>query len=233
MGYPTSVFNPAARSNGQTIDAAIINDLQTEQTAVETGLLGTITHSLNVSGASTLATLQAGASTVASLEVTAGSSVHSLQVSSGSTFGLRPIMPPPQAAVVFLEAVSDIGSSADSTLSFVAQSVLTNSSMHSTTTDPSRLIPQTTGLYQISAQITVTRASAASLRQLVIQDSSGSGIANVIRPPSTHTVRMQAHGYKRFDALGGYVVCRYVTDGASTSSFSSGVAETWFALHKL
>jgi hypothetical protein len=78
VGYPTSVFSPSARSNGLTIDASHVNDVQTELTAIENALLGTITHSLNVSGASTLATLQAGA----------------------STFTVRPVEPPPHAAVV-------------------------------------------------------------------------------------------------------------------------------------
>lgn len=102
MGYPTGVFNPSARSNGQSIDASHINDLQNELNAIETALLGTITHSLNVSGASTLAslhvsggstfaggvnfggastlgTVEAGASTLASLVVSGGSTLAGLQ----------------------------------------------------------------------------------------------------------------------------------------------------------
>jgi hypothetical protein len=99
MGYPTTDFSPSARSNGQTIDASHIQDLQNEVSAVVSGLRGTITHALtlgsvlNVSGASTLATLQAGASTLASLNVTGGStfagglSVSSLAVSSNLSVG--------------------------------------------------------------------------------------------------------------------------------------------------
>jgi len=57
MGYPTSAFSPAARSNGGTIDAAHVNDLQTEVTAIVAALLGTITHPVTFGGAVTLPTL--------------------------------------------------------------------------------------------------------------------------------------------------------------------------------
>jgi len=71
MAYPLSVFNPSVRSNGQTIDASHVNDLQNEVTAVETAMLGTITHSVNVSG---------------SVNLTGGSSLATLSVSGASTF---------------------------------------------------------------------------------------------------------------------------------------------------
>src|SRR3990167_1531178 len=108
LGYPTSVFAPASRSNGQTIDAAHVNDLQAEVTAIENALLGTITHSVNVSGA--------------------------------STFSIRPVAPPPDAARV---GSTIVGLTLNTTLaiSWTVQPILTNSSMHSTTTNPERLTP--------------------------------------------------------------------------------------------
>lgn len=39
MGYPTSVFSPTTKNNGDTIQASHINDLQTEITAIETAAL--------------------------------------------------------------------------------------------------------------------------------------------------------------------------------------------------
>jgi hypothetical protein len=149
VGYPTGVFSPSARTNGQTIDAAHVNDVQTEIAAVETALLGTITHSVNVSGNSTLAKLSAGASTLATLQC------------AGSTFSVRPVEPPPDAARVYLDSTVTIGSSGASTLAFTGQDFLTNSSIHSTGTNPSRLIPQSTGLYQFVGQVTAELSSGA------------------------------------------------------------------------
>lgn len=203
MGYPTSVFNPAVRSNGQTIDAAHVNDLQTEVTALETALLGTITHSVNVTGA--------------------------------STFAVRPVTPPPDAVRVFLQSTAAVGSSAASTLVWESQSYLTNSSLHSTAANPERLTPQSTGIYQVTAQITVAgAASATNTVQIAIDDSSNESIARHNDAASTNpSVTYRATGYKRFDVLGGYVKLRWASGGLSTHSLSSGTENTWFAMHKL
>ncbi len=210
MGYPTSVFSPSARSNGQTIDASHVNDVQTELTAVENALLGTITHSLNVSGASTLATLSAGA----------------------STFTVRPVTPPPHAAQVYLESSVTIGSSAQSTLAWNAQGFLTNSSIHSTTTNPERLTPQSTGLYRITAQVGHTPTTLASMAA-ILRDSSG-GFFAIARVPTSSLVNFtQVSGYKRFDVLGGYVVVTISPEGFSTLSLSSGSSASWAVMEKL
>src|SRR3990167_1759320 len=125
--YPTSVFSPSARSNGQVIDASHVNDLQGEVTAIEGGLLngtarlnssnstlanlsvtgGSTLATLNVTGGSTFAAVVLGASTLGSLSVTGASTVTTLQagastlaslsVSGASTFASRPVMPPPDA----------------------------------------------------------------------------------------------------------------------------------------
>lgn len=70
--FPTSVFAPASRSAGQTIQPAHVNDLQDEVNAIEGGYLnGT-------------ARLNSSASTVASLGVTGASTIAGrLVVSSG------------------------------------------------------------------------------------------------------------------------------------------------------
>lgn len=200
MGYPTSVFSPASRSNGQTIDASHVNDVQAELTAIENALLGTITHSLNVSGA--------------------------------STFTIRPVTPPPQAALVFLESTGAMGSSAESTLAFTGQAFLTNSSMHSTTTNPSRLTPQSTGIYRITAQAQLSSNASTGSRALVLDDSTGN-IAITRFMDGAHSHVMQVTGYKRFDVLGGYITCRVSVTAPSTLSIATGVAATWLAMEKL
>src|SRR3990167_2043303 len=108
MAYPTAVQTFTTKNSGDVVQGSHVNDLQTEVNAIETALLGTITHSVNVSGASTLATLSAGASTLATLSL-----------SGGSTFAARPVMPPPDAARVVLQSTVTLGSSALSTVSFL------------------------------------------------------------------------------------------------------------------
>ena len=106
--YPTSVFSPSARSNGQVIDASHVNDLQGEVTAIEGGLLngtarlnssnstlanlsvtgGSTLATLNVTGGSTFAAVVLGASTLGSLSVTGASTVTTLQAGASTLTSL-------------------------------------------------------------------------------------------------------------------------------------------------
>lgn len=72
--FPTSVFAPANRSNGQTIDASHMNGVQDEIVAIEDGYRNA-TAPLNSSN-----------STIVNLSVTGGSTLANLNVTSGSTF---------------------------------------------------------------------------------------------------------------------------------------------------
>lgn len=207
--YPTSVFNPAIRSNGQTIDAAHVNDLQGEVTAVENALLGTITHSLNVSGASTLATLQAAA----------------------STFSVRPVTPPPDAAKLFLQSAQELGSSADSTILWTSQDYLINSSLHSTASNPERLTPQSTGVYFFSAQASIS-ANSTGVRQIQLRDSSAAFAAASYSSQSAAFTAIVS-GSKRFDVIGGFVTVAMSVTGASTLSLAAGIAQTQITMVKL
>lgn len=93
--FPTSPKSFTARSNGQTIDASHVQDLQDEVNAIEDGYLNGTARlnssrstlaSLSVTGNSTVAALTAGASTAASLVVSGGSTLTTLQVTGNSTF---------------------------------------------------------------------------------------------------------------------------------------------------
>ena len=211
MAYPTGVFNPATRSNGQTIDAGHVNDLQTEVTAIETALLGTIGHSMNVSGASTLTTLS---------------------VSGGSTFAVRPVMPPPALVKVTVASSVTIASSALSTIAWTVQAIVTNSSLHESTTNPTRLTPDSTGVWEVVAQLG-TNSPSSGMRAVKIQDSSGSQYAATRITNSTQNLRLQAVALKNFDVTGGYFTIVFETDAGSTHSLEPGIAETWASLRKL
>lgn len=185
--------------------------------------------------ASTLATLQVtGVSTLASLQVTAGSTLATLQVTGASTFDSRPVMTPPHFALVYLDSTVTLGSSVLSTISWLAQGIVTNSSIHSSGSNPQRLTPQSTGVWRVSAQIEFATISVQ--RRVRIIDSSNTLIAEQTIPASatSNDLTVQVMGYKRFDALGGYVTCVHVSTAApSTQSLSTGVGGTWFALEKL
>ena len=224
--FPTSAKAFASRSAGQTIGSQHVNDLQDEVNAIEDGYLNA-TARLNSSG-----------STVTSLSVTGGSTLTTLSLTGGSTFTLRPVVPPPDAALVYLQSTGAVASSALSTLSFLSEAFLTNSSMHSTTTNPDRLTPQSTGIYQLAAQIQVGVPSAASQLFVEILDSSGTVITAQDSTPGTAVggpgAKINCVGFKRFDLTGGYAVCRFVNNaGGSTHSLSSGVIASWFSVVKL
>lgn len=211
MGYPTSVFSPATRSDGQTITAAIVNDIQAEVTAVENALLGTITHSVNVSGASTLATLQC----------------------AGSTFSVRPVMPPPEAARVGC-STADLTNNAALTVEWINQEFLTKSSLHSTVTNSSRFTPQSTGVFAVSAHvllITPYGASSGNLR-IRILDSSGGVVVSGMNANSSHVDNpmVAVSGLKRFDVVGGWVSVEAIVRDGSTHSLST---QSFFSIHKL
>ena len=105
--------------------------------------------------------------------------------------------------------------------------------MHSTSAQPSRLTPQSTGIYVITAGI-VASSNSTGYRQIFLTDSSGGTIARTLQYANVGSsdvgTLFQCQGYKRYDALGGYVVCVYQNVGASTLSL---LAESWFEMHKL
>jgi hypothetical protein len=233
--FPTSVKTFTSKNSGDVIQAAHVNDLQDEVNAVEAGYLQGSAR-LN-SSHSTLAALSvSGGSTLAgTLQVTGASTLGgTVQVTGASTFTVRPITPPPDAAKVSLASTYAAGSSALSTLSFLTQDYLTNSSAHSTGTNPERLVPQSTGLYLFSGQAEIGGApSAASWLRLTILDSSASAIANCdLDGVISGAVSFQVQGYKRFDTLGGQCVMRF-QNAAGGSSMSLKAAATWFSMTKL
>ncbi len=208
--YPGAVKTYTNKNPGDVIADSHIDDLQDEVTAIEDGLLnGT-------------ARLKSSNSTIANLSVTAG-----------STFAVRPVEPPPHMAMVFLDSLQDFGSSANSTVLWTAQNILTNSSMHSTGTNPSRLTPQSTGVYSIAAQVSVATPAAESIISLRILDSSNTIMGTQGHASVSIAFSMQAQAYKRFDVLGGYVTLAVVNSaGGSTLSATAGLV-SWFSLVKM
>lgn len=207
--FPTSAKTFTSKTSGQVIDPSHVNDLQDEVNAMEAGYLdGT-------------ARLNSSNSTIVNLSVT-----------SGSTFTNRPTMPPPQLAYVGLDSTVTIGSSGQSTVAWNRDFTVTNSSMHSTGTNPARLIPQTTGVYRVACQLQFNSTFSGQVYRTVIVDSSGSVLAETQAPGSSRYTTLMAMGYKRFDVVGGHVVCIAETTGPSTLSLGASDA-SWATLEKL
>lgn len=206
--YPASVKTFTTKNASETIQPEHVNSLQDEVTAIEDGLLN---------GSAPLTSSNAA--------------VAALSVSGGSTFASRPVTPPPSAVRVSLAAASDLGSSAASTVAWTTQDFITNSSMHSTGSNPERLTPQSTGVYRITAQLAFN-ANSSGTRSLGILDSSGGNIAQLRQLTAGATISyLNASGLKRFDALGGYVVIEAAQSGASTMSLAASLS--WASMELL
>ena len=207
--FPTSVFAPAARSNGQVIDASHVNDLQNEVIAIEDGYRNA-TAPLNSSN----------------------STVGNLSVLGGTTLAARPVMPPPDVVKVFLQSTVTVGSSAESTIAWTSQDILTNSSLHSTSVDPTRMIPQSTGVYRFDGSV-VFSPNSTGTRQIVLRDSSGTAFGTALASSAAGSIVLSVFGIKRFDAVGGYAVVSLSLAGASTLSLDSGLQQTQMTMAKL
>ena len=276
--FPTSVFNPAARSNGQVIDASHINDLQDEVAAIEGGIrqgtapiassnstvanlsVGggcTIAGALVVGGAfspanvqssnSTFAALTAAASTLASLSVTGNSTLAalqggastlaSLQVSGNSSFVGRPVMPPPDVARLQLNAVLQMNANTTTAIPWVVQPILTNSSMHSTGSNPSQVFPQSTGVYRLYVKVqwrTPFTAGSTANGTLFLHDSSGGVITEIgVGASGDDSPHAAVSALVRYDSLAASPWARAVVRHRTGATNAISVAESYFEMQKL
>lgn len=208
MGYPTSVYSPATKNTGDTVQASHVNDLDTEVAALENALInGPIT-------------LQA--STIATVSVT-----------GGSTFAVRPVMPPPDAARLEIGSTLAVTAGANTAINWLTQTYITNSSVHSTASNSSRVTPQSTGIWAFTLQTNFS-FNSSGLRQARVVDSSGTVIAYARHNPTTsgsQPTTLNLSGSKRFDVVGGYFVAEVNQLDASTLSVVA--ADTWFDVRKL
>jgi hypothetical protein len=235
--YPTSDPSFSAKSAGNTIQAAHVNALQDEVVAIGSALRSGLSHALIVStGGLTVSTGSVnvgGPSSVATLQVNGTSTfVGNVLVTGTLTVGGNQFGGVPDAARVIANSTQSFGSGAFTPITVLrTQIILTNSSMHSTASNPGRITPQSTGLYQVRGQIRFNQNSSGA-RVVQVVDSSGGviGDARAAAVVTTDTV-LQASGLKRFDALGGYVELQAYQDSGSTMSVLA--TETWLEMVKL
>lgn len=243
--FPTSAKSFAARSNGQTIDAAHVGDLQDEVNAIEDGYLNGSAR-LNSSGSTMVSLSVTGGSTFSSrvtfhalpyvMPSSGGSTGEVLTIvsTSGSTMGVEwraSGAGAPEAVRVSLDDALVIAQDSTAAISWTQQTFVTNSSMHSTTTNSSRLTPQSTGVYLCSAQF-LSLGGASTRVEAWIKDSSGGFVAFAeVRAAAAAEHAFALSGLKRFDVVGGFVTAAF-DPRSSTDSISSG-AQAYFSIAKL
>lgn len=173
--YPTSVKSFAARSNGQTIDAAHVGDLQDEVNAIEDGLLNA-TARLNSSHSTVVALSVSGGSTFAGPVMFSSGSTFGGPVvfSSGVTFGANGTISLPRNPVCRVTnstlqqiPVSYLGLTWDT-------ETVDSTAMHSTASNSSRIFLTSSGIWHIGAQAEWTGNAAASHHlRIVLNDADG------------------------------------------------------------
>lgn len=246
MAYPSSPYSVTPVSNGQTIDASRDNAQDAELTALTGAVLSGFAHALTVStGGLTVSTGSVnvgGPSSLTTLQVNGGSTfVGSVTFSSLVTFstGLteRPEMPPPQL-VLLTGSTSQFANGSSGGVSWPTQSAITNSSMHSTGSNPDRVIPQSTGVFALSVSLTLSTAFAdpsSGALDISIKDSSG-GLVDFQRQIGSAGGRapsVAAFGMKHIDtiAAGPYLRVVLVQRGGSTHSLDG--ARSFLRCYKL
>ena len=133
-------------------------------TAIEDGLLnGT-------------APLNSSRITAPALSISAGSTLTTLSVTGASTFAGAVSMLAAQAVRLELASALQLADNSTTAISWTTQPVATNSSMHSTTTDLSHVLPQSTGVFLCHVSLTWNVANS-TVYQITIEDSSGAVVA--------------------------------------------------------
>ena len=203
--FPDAVKSFTAKASGNNIDPAHINDLQDEVNAIEGGILN-------------------GTARVVS---------SGLSVGAASTFAVRPVMPPPAAVRLTIGSSLTLADGTSTGINWLAQDYATNSSLHSSAANSSRVTPQSTGIYLATLQVRF-EFNSSGRRDLDIQDSSNTSLGFVrVLPNSTATTCIgQVSATKRFDVTGGWLKAVVTQAAASTMSLSND-GNTWFEVRKL
>lgn len=236
--YPNAVKSFTSKNAGDTIQPSHINDLQDEIAALEDGLLNG-TAPLNSSRITapaaqiTNATISALTvtsftfptnSTLTNLNVTGGSTLATLNVSGGSTLADLNVLANPIAARVTNSADLNTASGSTTRLTFNSQ-VFASAGMHSTTTNPGRLIAPSSGVYLITAGVSWNAAASTHgyrrLRilidgsSIVVQDSRiGDGEGDGYTHQSVAAIY-------RFASSGSYAEVEVKQNSGSTVSVKS------------
>ena len=237
--YPGAVKTFTSKANGDQIQASHVTDLQDEVTALEDGLLNG-TAPIN-SSRITAPAAQVTNCTVTNLTVTnfafpANSTLTNLNVTGGSTFsganfssnvnivgdssiaGDLFVVKRPPSARVSQSATVQFANNTETCLNFNTQTSVYPTSMHSTTTNSSRLTAPSSGMYLVSGHVLWNTFSSAGMRQVVIYKNDATIIAADTRPAGVANALWHSIATVYPLNSGDWVTLRVVQDSGSTGS---------------
>lgn len=237
MGYPTSVQTFTTKQDGVDYpQASHINLPQTEITAIEDALLNGFAHALTIStGGLTVST--------GSVNVSGPSSVNTLQVNGASTF---------VGAVTFSTVVTFHASQAfagtrtpmcrvtGSANQAVASGALTGLSwdtetydstgIHSTSANSSRLALTSSGLWMIGVQVDLNASSGAGSRVVQLRLNDTTTIGEQTQGPAVDAAIVQCHAPYLATSTTDYVTALVFQASGSTGSVTSS---SFFYAHRV
>lgn len=242
MGYPNSVYAPAAKANGQVIQPSFFNDPETEIIALENAAINGFPHAITIStGGLTVSTGSvnfAGPSSLATLQVNSGSTFAGpVTFSSGVTFSAAPTFSTgltvstgvirqnslpmwilSHSTHVLLAANSSAG------MAFDTEDAVRGNIGHSTGANSSRLTINTTGVYHVAASARVTSTNNPVVKlHIRLNDTTDlvSAIQTAFALPFSNSIQVN-HDIRM--ASSGYLTCVFVSSGGHPSTIGSSAA---------
>ena len=249
--YPTGVFSASNKGAGDVIQAAHVNDLQSEVTAIEDALKNGFAHALTVNGATTIST---GGLTVSTGSVNIGgpSSVATLQVNGTSTFvgAVTFTVAPTFASGLTLSSGATVstgvirqnslpcwdvfhstfvayGANSTAGVSFDSQNFVRGDIGHSTASNSSRVTVNTTGVYHVIARTYVSAAGNPQLTgRIVLNDVTT--LLETVTPvlPQTNNssqATVMVSGLIRMGSS-GYLTFQLASENSAASTVGSSAA---------
>jgi hypothetical protein len=219
--YPASVKTFTTKNATETIQPEHVNSLQDEVTAIEDGLL-------NGSAPVNSSRITAPASQITN------STVTNLSVTGTSTMADLLVTALPPSVRVTNSAALNTGNQSTTRLTFDTQVFASTTGMHSTGTNPGRLIAVSSGVYVISGSITWV-PSTVGLRQLriLIDGSSVAAIQTQRAVDGAFNTDMSIAAVYRFESSGGYAELEAYQNSGSTLSIAASNVPAYFAMTKI
>lgn len=221
--YPSAVKSFTTKNAADTIQPAHINEVQDEIAALEDGLLnGTapINSSRITAPAAQITNATISSLTVTSFNFPANSTLTNLNVTGGSTLADLQVTAAPPCAVVWNSANLNTNNGSTTRLTFNTQLFTSTSGMHSTTTNPTRVIAPSSGVYLIVGSVIWSGGSTGGYRFMKILINGSSVIANDARAALNdgNGTAQNLSAIYRFASSGSYAELEVQQNSGSTLS---------------
>jgi hypothetical protein len=154
---------------------------------------------------------------------------------TNSTFSVKPLFPPPALVRVQVAANLNLANGTTLAVDWLQQVIAINSSMHSSGANPERITPQSTGVYEVIANIHFNGAMIAATNTVSaeILDSTGNLIAVAKGFEQNSEAALTLVGLKHFNSVSGSTQWARVVARCSDSSTHSISTQATFSMHKL